>query len=416
MDNQRSRFGLYLGITSYILVLAFGLFLGRTWKVKEQVVDDTGQVEISKVLNLYSKSHSGEADFSQFWNIWDLLKEKYVSQPISEKDLYYGAIRGLVSGLNDPYSVYFPPKEAEEFAKDLSGEFEGIGAEIGLRDGQLIVVAPLKGSPAEIAGLRPGDKIFAIDGEETINLGVDEAVKKIRGPKDTSVKLTISHVGAETFEDISIVRNVITVPSVEWSMKENNIVYLRISFFNQDTWQEFDKAVKEFTAQSPKGLVLDMRSNPGGYLDSAVAITSEWVKEGTIVSEKFNNQEENKYPTEGKHRLAGIKTIVLVDEGTASGSEILAGALQDYGLATVVGKKTFGKGSVQDFQALPDGSAIKITVAKWFTPNGRQIDETGIMPDIIIEEMFTDVGNDEKTGELKYTDKGLEKAIELLKT
>ena len=413
-DSSAKKIPIFGTLVFFILVFGGGLFIGRVWSIQDQVVDENGAVEINKVLDLYSKTRSPEVDFKQFWDVWNLVKEKYVVQPVDDVDLFYGALQGLVAGLDDPYSVYFPPVEAEEFAKDLSGEFEGIGAEIGLRDGQLTVVAPLRGSPAEIAGLKPGDKIFAINGDDVFGVSLDEAVKKIRGKKGTEVALTVTQNGIETLKEVKIIRDTITVPTIDWEMKENNIVYLHIAYFNQDTWQEFDKAVREFVLESPKGIVLDMRSNPGGYLDTSIAIGSEWINSGLVMREKFNDEKENTYITRGQHRLAEIKTVVLVDGGTASGSEIVAGALQDHGIAQIIGEKTFGKGSVQDFELLPDGSAIKLTVAKWFTPDGRQIDETGIMPDVIIEEMFTDIEVDEESGELDYVDNGLNKALEIL--
>ena len=413
-QNKKS-YGVLIGVVLYILALVVGFYIGQAWIVNKTVTNEDGEVEISKVLDLYSQTSNSEVDFKQFWDVWGMVKEKYVEQPVDDVDLFYGAMQGMVAGLDDPYSIYFPPAEAEEFASGLSGEFEGIGAEIGLRDGQLTVIAPLRGSPAEIAGLRSGDKIFAIDEEDTFGISLEKAIKNIRGEKGTEVILTVTQNGIETLKEVIIVRNTITVPTIEWEMKDENIVYLRIAYFNQDTWSEFDTAVREFLLESPKGLILDLRSNPGGYLDTSIAIGSEWINSGLVMIEKFNDEKENTYITRGQHRLAEIKTVVLVDRGSASASEIVAGALQDHGVAQLIGEKTFGKGSVQDFEVLSDGSAIKLTVAKWFTPDGRQIDETGIVPDVVIEEMFTDIVVDEESGELDYIDNGLNKALELLK-
>ncbi|MBI5222534.1 MAG: S41 family peptidase, partial [Candidatus Magasanikbacteria bacterium] len=312
----------------------------------------------------------------------------------------------------DPYSMYFPPKQAEEFAEELSGEFEGIGAEIGIKEDQLVIIAPLAGSPAEKAGIKSGDKIYLIDGEETYGLALDKAVSKIRGPKGTAVKLTISHDGFEAVQEVTIVRDKIVVPTVTWEMKDNNIAYLRVSYFNDDTWGQFDKAIKEIKLKSPKGIVLDLRSNPGGYLDTAISVASEWVKSGNIVTEKFSAGMENDHAAIGTHRLVGMPTVVLVDEGSASGSEIVAGALQDYGVAKVIGMKTYGKGSVQDFEAFLDGSALKLTVALWYTPKGRQIDKEGITPDVVLEKMVESATS--TAGVIEYKDLGLDKAVELL--
>ena len=413
----KNRAKLWLIVILFFLVFGLGLFLGQILSVQKSVLNKDGSVDISKVLDLYSKSRSKEVNFDQFWNVWDIIKKKYVKQPVNDVDLFYGALKGLVNGLNDPYSTYFPPKEASEFTQSLSGEFEGIGAEIGLKNNQLVIVAPLPKSPAEKAGLKAGDKIYSINDEDTFGISLDEAVFKIRGPKGTNVNLTISHDGLDNLEKVKIVRDTINVPSVTWEMKKNNIAYIRLSYFNENTWNEFDKTIKEILVQSPKGIILDLRNNPGGFLETAISIASEWVKSGVIVSEKFSDGKENKYNTSGEHRLTNLKTVILVDKGSASASEIVAGALQDYKFATIVGEKTYGKGSVQDFQLLPDGSALKITVAYWYTPKGRQIQKEGIIPDITVNNMFVkSTTSTEKINETDiYVDKGLEKAMDLLK-
>ncbi|MFH1286294.1 MAG: S41 family peptidase [Candidatus Magasanikbacteria bacterium] len=410
-ENQvRHRIFIAIGI---LVIFSIGYVAGMTMSMKEFVTDsDSGEVEISKVVNLYSKTRSSEVEFDQFWKVWDKIKDQHVAQPVNDVDLFYGAISGLVKGLDDPYSIFFPPREAKDFADDLSGEFEGIGAEIGIRDDQLIIISPLPKSPAEKSGLEPGDKIFAVDGEQTHDMTLDEAVSKIRGKKDTEVILTISQDGYTTVKDVIIVRGTINIPTVLWEDKGDGIKYLRVSYFNETTWSEFDKAVKEILESSPKGIVLDMRRNPGGFLETSIIVASEWIDSGVVVKEKYSDGKEKEYRTRGTHRLSGIPTVVLVDEGTASGAEIVAGALQDYSIAKLVGIKTFGKGSVQDFDVFEDGSALKLTIAKWFTPNDRQIDGEGIMPDVIVEEMFSQNGEGENA---IFEDKGIEKAIELLK-
>ncbi|MBI4993086.1 MAG: S41 family peptidase [Candidatus Magasanikbacteria bacterium] len=414
MEKISSRHYWKLWLVLILVGASFGagLFLGKVWQVKDFVSDEKGDIEIIKVLNLYSKSRSSSADFEQFWSLWNKVKEKFVDQPVDDVKLFYGALQGVVSGLEDPYSMYFPPKQAEEFAEELSGEFEGIGAEIGIKEKQLIIIAPLSGSPAEKAGIKSGDKIYLIDGEETYGLSLDKAVAKIRGPKGTAVKLTISHDGLQEVQEITIVRDTIVVPNVVWEMKDKNIAYLRVSSFNDDTWNQFDKAIKEIKLKSAKGIVLDLRSNPGGYLDTAISVASEWIKSGNIVTEKFSADRENNHATIGAHRLLGVPTAVLVDGGSASASEIVAGALQDYGAAKIIGMKTYGKGSVQDFEVLPDGSALKLTVARWYTPKDRQIDKEGIMPDVVLDKMVESVTS--TAGVIEYKDLGIEKAIELL--
>ncbi|MBI4427174.1 MAG: S41 family peptidase [Candidatus Magasanikbacteria bacterium] len=414
MEKISSRHYWKLWLVLILVGASFGagLFLGKVWQMKDLVSDKKGAVEITKVLNLYSKSRSSSADFEQFWALWNKVKEKFVDQPVDDVKLFYGALQGVVSGLGDPYSMYFPPKQAEEFAEELSGEFEGIGAEIGIKENQLVIIAPLSGSPAEKAGIKSGDKIYLIDGEETYGLSLDKAVAKIRGPKGTAVKLTISHDGLQEVQEITIVRDTIVVPNVTWEIKDKNIAYLRVSSFNDDTWDQFDKAIKEIKLKSAKGIVLDLRSNPGGYLDTAISVASEWIKSGNIVTEKFSGGRENNHATIGAHRLLGVPTAVLVDGGSASASEIVAGALQDYGVAKLIGAKTYGKGSVQDFEVLPDGSALKLTVARWYTPKDRQIDKEGIMPDVVLDKMVESVTS--TAGVVEYKDLGLEKAIEIL--
>lgn len=414
--NEHNTKKIIISIIATIFIFAGGFYVGNMRGLSQSLINESGEVDISKVIDLYSKSRSSEVSFEQYWEIWDKIHAKYVTQPVDDAGLFYGSIQGLVSGLNDPYSIYFPPEKAAEFAKDLSGKFGGIGAEIGLRDGVVTVIAPLKDSPAMNAGLKSGDKILTIDGQDTFELSLDEAINKIRGEQGTEVVLGITTNGFESLKEVRIVRDVINVPTVEWEQKEHEIVYLRISYFNENTWTEFDKAVKEIILQSPRGLILDLRNNPGGYLDASVKVAAEWVDTGVIVSERFNDGKEDTYGANlGKHRLMGIPTVVLIDEGTASGSEIVAGALQDYGVATIIGQTTFGKGSVQEFEILPDGSALKLTVAEWFTPKGRQINEKGIEPDQVIEEMFTQKEGTGGTKEEDFVDNGLNKAMEILK-
>lgn len=379
-------------ITGVLVLLAF--FIGRTAgqvsSLQTELLGDDGYVDITKVINLYSTTRSSEVNFDQYWDVWDMIQDQYVSEDIDEVALFYKSLEGLVAGLDDPYSVYFPPKDAKEFADSLAGEFEGIGAEIGIRDEQLTIIAPLPGSPAEQAGLKARDKVFAIDGDDTAGITIDAAVHQIRGEKGTPVVLTILHEDGNALEDITVVRDTIEIPTVTYEFEPDHTgtVYIRISHFNQDTWREFNTIVGDVIDKGVTGIVLDLRLNPGGFLDTSVDVASEWVERGDILIQRERDGIDKTFATRGSHRLGGIPTVILVDDGTASGSEIVAGALQDAGAATVMGVQTFGKGSVQDFQVLPDGSAIKLTIAEWFTPNGRAINKVGITPDIILEDMF----------------------------
>ncbi len=403
MTTENQRPGAGWRTLVWLAVFLVGVWAGRLTTARTAMWPGVSTTSATSTFN--------RTDFKQFWEVWNTIKERYATQPVDETKMYYGAIAGIVQSLNDPHSLYLPPTEAKEFAQDLAGEFEGIGAEIDVSGGQLIVVAPLAGSPAEKAGLKSRDSILLIDNQETYGLSVVEAVKKIRGPKGTPVTLMV-RTGEQTPRPITITRATINIPTVVWEMKENNTAYMRISSFNEKTDVEFDKAVREIVAKKPRGLVLDLRSNPGGYLDRSITVASEWIKSGVVVRERFVDNEVNEYSAKGRARFAGIPTIVLVDEGSASGAEIVAGALQDNGLAKLVGAKTYGKGSVQDFQEYTDGSALKLTVAKWFTPKDRQIDKIGITPDVVVEPMFVTTTPGSPT---PYLDKGLEKALELLR-
>ncbi len=399
---------LYVAIILFLASFGMGFVFGRGWTIKQQVVGTQNKVEINKVVNLnrlFSKTN--EVDFAQFWKVWDEIKSKYPKQPVKDTELFYGAVQGLVLSLGDPYSVYFPPKAADEFNKSLSGEFEGIGAELGIKFGGLVVISPLPGTPAERVGLRPGDQIIKIDQTETKGMDINQAVDLIRGPADTNVTLTIYRAPENKTKEIVITRAKIDVPSVMFSWKNNNVAYLRIMQFNENTQNLFDKYIRQIKSRGASGIILDLRSNPGGYLESAVDMASEWVKTGPIVSERFSSTTINVHDTRGAHRLVGIKTAVLVNGGSASASEIVAGALQDTNTATIIGEKTFGKGSVQDYENFPDGSALKLTVAEWLTPSGKNINEAGITPDVAIKTEW----DKEKVGE----DVLIDKALEILK-
>ncbi|EKE06586.1 MAG: hypothetical protein ACD_18C00320G0004 [uncultured bacterium] len=416
--SKRKILNIVLFVVFVLSVFSLGFFIGIGKNISSSLVNSSGNVDITKVLNLYGKSRSDKVDFNQYWDIWNKIKKNYVKQPVDDVSLFYSSLEGLVKGLNDPYSIYFPPEKAKSFVSELSGAFEGIGAEIGIRDSKLTVISPLDGSPAEKAGLKAGDTILAVDKEDVTSLSVEEVVTKIRGPKQTKVILTIERGENTQSQDIEIMRDNIDLPSIKWEDKGNGIIYLRVSFFNDNTWGEFDKAVKDIMLKSPKNIVLDLRGNPGGYLDTSVKVAAEWLTkdQGVVVSEKMNDGTTKEYKSnEGKHRFVGIPTIILVDEGTASGSEIVTGALQDYAIATVVGKTTYGKGSVQEFEILPDGSALKITIAEWYTPKNRQINKVGLEPDVVLEtDMFVQKENTKGDKADDYIDKGMEKALEII--
>ncbi len=355
-------------------------------------------------------------DFKQFWELWKQLKSRYYKQPLDEKKMMYGAMTGLVSSLEDPYTVFFEPKTATEFTQSLQGKFEGIGAEIGIKDNQLQVIAPLPDSPAQRAGLRAGDAILKIDAKDTTDMAVDKAVSLIRGAKGTTVVLSIGRVKVEkdakgkekttpNAQDISIVRDTIVVKSVTVKYRDG-IAVLEVSHFNQDTQELFSKAVEEILTKDVKGLVLDLRNDPGGYLDRAIDMVSEWTGDAVVVSERRQGKIVEEYHGTHTARLANMPTMILINQGSASASEIVAGALQDANKGKLIGMKSFGKGSVQDYTELPDHSAVKITIAEWLTPKGRSINKIGIQPDIQIDRTEDDYHANR--------DPQLDKAIELL--
>jgi carboxyl-terminal processing protease len=396
-ERARKYAHVYFSVIMSVILFGLGIFTGQIIDSKKLITKaaDNSSLEANIININRSQNNSKEIDFEQFWKVWDMVKAKYAKQPVKDADLFYGAMQGMVAGLGDPYSVYFPPKAAEEFNKSLDGEFSGVGMEVGIKNDQLVVIAPLDGTPAKRAGLLPGDKIYAIDKIPTAGMDTNSAVEKIRGQAGTKVTLTIGRAGLSKPKDFVIVREKINVQSVSFSIKNKNIGYIRIMQFNQDTVAGFNKAVAQLQAKKINKLVVDLRNNPGGYLDAAVTLASEWIPDGQIVSEKFSNGVSNEHLSIGAHRLQDTKTVVLVNGGSASASEILAGALQDTKHATIVGETTFGKGSVQDYETLNDGSALKVTVAEWYTPLGKNINKQGIVPDVVVKEDWSK----EKVGE-----------------
>jgi len=381
----------------------------RSEIVKELAKDEV--VFLGKVLGKYSQAKKGiltqDIEFNLFWDLWDTLEKDYVDRgEINEKELFYGALKGMTEALGDPYTVFMDPQVAQEFEDDLAGTFEGIGAEIGIRDEVLTIIAPLDDMPAQQAGLLAGDMVYAINDESTAGISIDEAVRKIRGPKGTQVTLTIFRDGFEEVEDITITRGVIIVKSIKTTLRDDNIYVIKISNFNDDTLELFNEVVRDILVKDPEGIILDLRNNPGGYLDTAIEVASEWIEDGPVVIEKFSEDKKDEYLSRGRARLKDYPTVVLVNEGSASASEIVSGALKDYQKATIVGKQTFGKGSVQSLREFSDGSSVKVTVAKWLTPNGECINDEGISPDIEVERTREDY--------LDGIDPQLDKAVELL--
>ncbi len=370
----------------------FILFLfGVTYYTGYENGREMGDVTASEVLSpedaivVNKKSADTTIDFSLFWKVWELLKDKYVDRTgLDARELFYGAIDGMLAATGDPYTTFFSPEENREFNEDISGVFEGIGAEMGMKDNIITIIAPLEGMPAEKAGLLPGDKIVKIDDVASSGYSLDEAVKRIRGAKGTSVKLTIFREGDEETRDITVERGIISVKSVRSETKEGNIAYIRVSRFGEDTDALFTEAVKKAASDQSKGVIIDLRSNPGGFLDTAVEMASFMLPSGQIVViEEDGAGKRKELKARGGDILSALPTVVLINEGSASASEILAGALRENrDNVTLIGKKSYGKGSVQELIPVGKDTAVKITVARWLTPEGHQINKAGISPDI----------------------------------
>ncbi|MBI2852033.1 MAG: S41 family peptidase [Chloroflexi bacterium] len=312
---------------------------------------------------------------------WDIILKNYVDQEkLDSSRLKEEAIKGLIEALDDPYTAYLNPQAYRLSASDLRGSFEGIGAHVGVRDKALIIIAPMPDSPAWRAGIRPGDTILEINGESAEGMSLEEAVARIRGPRGTAVKLLIQHLDEPQPVEVDIVRAEIRIISLSFEMKES-IAYVRIFQFTERTDEDLSTALSTISRNGADGIILDVRSNPGGLLDEVVDVASHFLKEGIVVSTVDNKGNRESLPV----RSGGVKTdlpvVVLTDNFSASASEVLSGALQDYGRATIAGTKTFGKGSVNQLFRLKDGSGLFITIARWFTPNGRLIEGKGITPD-----------------------------------
>ncbi|MFA4814852.1 MAG: S41 family peptidase [Candidatus Gracilibacteria bacterium] len=345
---------------------------------------------------------SGELSMDLFWNVWDMVEANYVDiEHVDDQQQIYGAVSGMVDALGDPYSVFMTPEETDQFQSSLDGELQGIGAELTVKDGKLVIVSPLKDSPAEEAGLLPGDYIYMVfdtelnDWVSTGEITLWEAIMLIRGEPGTEAKLKILRENSEDPIEFTIIRQEIDVPSVELTFVERgdmNLAHLSIYQFGDDTLTEFEEAVREVLLANADGMVLDMRLNGGGYLDVSIEIMSEFFDdERTGVIVKRRNMEDQIIQTTGSGQLKDLPMVVLIDEGSASASEILAGALQDYARATLMGEQSFGKGSVQELTDLSDGSSLRLTIAKWYTPNDRSIDDTGIAPDITVSMEASDI-------------------------
>jgi carboxyl-terminal processing protease len=411
--NQSKRVSLGLVFAAVIAVsYFFGFNSGSNSGDPELLVAGVANMEEGK---------PADVDFQSFWKAWNILNEKYAGTSTSDQEKVYGAIQGMTDSLGDPYTVFFPPKEAQIFKSEIAGNFEGVGMEIGIKDNRLVVVAPIKDAPAEKAGVRAGDFILKIDEKDAVTLATDEAVQLIRGKAGTKVKLLLERDGGTPFE-VTITRSRIDLPTVKTATKDevagggsgiglrkDGIFVISLYSFSENSANLFRNALKDFIDSGSHKLVLDLRGNPGGYLAAAVDMASWFLPSGAVVV----REEFGKDKTEYIHRSRGydifndqLRMVILVDGGSASASEILAGALSENGVATLVGTKTFGKGSVQELVNITPDTSLKVTIANWLTPKGRWISKEGITPDYVVPITDADIKN--------KVDAQMNKAVELL--
>lgn len=395
-----------------ILVIFISLLVGYYFGVNKIILDWKGYQPKINVVGKEPPSEITSVDFTPFWTVWDKLQTDYYDKSkLDQQKMVNGAINGMVQTLGDPFTLYLPPTQNDNFKQNLSGEFQGIGAELGTKDKSIIVIAPLDGSPSQKAGIKAGDVISKVNQESTDGWTTAQAVDKIRGPKGTDVTLTVFHKGENNPTDIKIVRDVITVKSVTaWVKKasdidkinvknDGSVAYIRLSQFGDNTNKEWISVVNDIStkikSQNAKGVILDVRSNPGGYLTDAVYIASEFLKQGTpVVLEEDQTGERTTLSSTRPGLLTGIPVIVLIDPGSASASEIVSGALRDNGVAKLMGQKSFGKGTVQQAEDLGNGAGLHVTIAKWLTPNGTWVNGKGLTPDVEVENDAKDPSHD----------------------
>lgn len=389
MDKQQKRsFKLYVLPAIISVALIFGTFSLGVY------------IGFKKAPPAIAGIPGEDKDLSEFWAVWKQLDQKFVGEANpSDEEKIYAAIQGLASAYKDPYTVFFPPVEAKAFADEVSGAFEGVGMEVGQKQNQLVVIAPLKDTPAYKAGILAGDKILKIDDKETTGMAVEDAVKLIRGKGGTTVKLLIAREGTEAPFEISIVRAQITIPTVSTELRKDGVFVIHLYNFSAQSFAKFREGLREFVDSKSDKLIIDLRNNPGGYLEAANEMASFFLPMGDlVVTEDYSDKRD-----QIAHRSKGynvftdkLHLVILVNGGSASASEILAGALRDHKKATIIGEKTFGKGSVQELVNITDKTSLKVTVARWLTPSGTSISKHGIVPDVEVKltpEIFKEKGD-----------------------
>lgn len=403
--NQKQKLSVIIGSIAIISVAFFsGVYIG---------VENSGQLSNVSLFSENSSEAPEGVNVSPLWKAWSVLNARYVptaeADSVTEQDKLWGAIEGLAASFGDPYTVFFPPADSELFAEDISGNFEGVGMEIGIRNGIITIIAPLEGTPAKRAGVLSGDKIVKIDGKSTDRMTVDAAVKLIRGERGTTVELTVVREGESELLDIPIVREVIEIPTINTELRSDGIFVIELYNFSAIAPNLFRGALREFIESGGDKLIVDLRGNPGGFLEASVDVASWFLPTGKIiVTEDFGDSDKPRI-----HRSKGynifndnLKLVILINQGSASASEIVAGALSEHGIATLVGDNTFGKGSVQELVKITSDTSLKVTIARWLTPDGNSISDGGLTPDVKVEITAEDI-QDSK-------DPQLEKAVTLL--
>lgn len=412
-----------LKLTNILLYLSVAIFLfGSGYKLAEWNLKKNSRQQYAYTVfnannpDFFRNKDAKNLDFNLFWDTWEKVEQKYIDESkIDQQKMFYGAIKGMVGSIGDPYTFFLTPDENKQSKDDLGGKFEGIGAQLGLKDNRVVVIAPIKNSPAEAAGIKAGDYIIEVDGESTEGWTLSQTVSKIRGEKGTQVALTVANASGQ--KEVTITRDQIKVDSVELTFETSNgkrVAHLKLNQFGETTNSEWDAAVNQIATQWKNGqiagMVLDVRGNPGGYLESAVYLGSEFIEQGkTIVTQETTTGDNRTYKVTRQGKLIGIPLNVLIDGGSASASEILAGALRDHGKATLIGQKSFGKGSVQEALDLKDGAGLHVTIAKWILPEGDWINGKGLEPEIAVENEVPE-GNTIT----KETDAQLNEALRLI--
>lgn len=408
--------GVLVGGILSAVIFGSGLALGRILPEFPELIDARAILDDQEVLPSEGTAPaeiepratpaSREELFEPFWEAWDLVHDEFVEQ-VDDVSLMRGAIRGMMEALGDPHSAYMDPDEYRQATISLDGTYEGIGAWVDPDGEYLTIISPMPNSPAEAAGLESGDEIIAVDGEDVSGMDGNRVIRLVMGPAGTAVDLTIQREGEPSPFTVEVTRREIDIPSVESRMLEGNIAYLRLFTFGDQSTEDLRTELRRLLDQDPQGLILDLRGNGGGFLNTAIEIASEFIDEGVILTERFGDGTEQEFRARRGGLATEIPLVVLIDEGSASASEIVAGAIQDHDRGQLLGTQSFGKGSVQNWIPLEsDGGAVRITIARWYTPDGHLISEQGLEPDVVVEVDPEELGPDE--------DPQLERAVELL--